>query len=275
MAAFHVFTPTASPEARNRAEKLLVDGLLDTSVTETMLAGPSALSLSADALEKIAASKARAPVRAIAATNLANRAFNEAWLDPSSKDKRAKAVKVFEALKKDYAAEYVVRANVGRLADWTLFRLNKLWIGEPAPELKGETADGKAVSLADYRGKVVYLAFHYSTSLGTDMYFSERKYLKDYGGKPFACVSVCLDCTKETLKQHNALNRVSWPNIADGGTLPPDTIRTYFPSPLAPGPNAKAWQIHDASAFVIDKHGIIRHIWGAGDAKAVLDELLK
>jgi hypothetical protein len=73
---------------------------------------------------------------------------------------RAESEKLFERAAADYAdVKFDFRSTIGDTAKAELFDIRHLSVGKSAPEVKGEDQDGKAFSLADYKGKVVLLDF--------------------------------------------------------------------------------------------------------------------
>ena len=49
--------------------------------------------------------------------------------------------------------------SIATAAERQLFEMERLVVGEPAPEITGTDIDGVEFKLSDYRGKVVFLDF--------------------------------------------------------------------------------------------------------------------
>jgi hypothetical protein len=66
---------------------------------------------------------------------------------------------LYERVAKDYADVKGFRGTLGEQAKKELFAFRFLAVGQPAPDIEGEDADGKKFKLSDYKGKVVLLDF--------------------------------------------------------------------------------------------------------------------
>jgi thiol-disulfide isomerase/thioredoxin len=120
-----------------------------------------------------------------------------------------------------------------------------LSIGNTMPALTSEGLDGKTVSLADYKGKVVVLDI-WATWCGPckAMIPHEREMVEKFKDKPFALVSISFDAEKKTLTDFLATEKMPWNhwwNGAEGKLI--DTLEIeVFPT-----------------IFVLDGSGKIRY----------------
>lgn len=94
-------------------------------------------------------------------------------------------------------------------------QLNKPGVGT-SPELAGTTLDGKEISLADYKGKVVMIDF-WATWCGpcvAEMPNVKKAYEK-YHEKGFEIIGVSLDRSVEPLQEYITENGITWANLFD------------------------------------------------------------
>ncbi|HZZ81265.1 MAG TPA: TlpA disulfide reductase family protein [Gemmataceae bacterium] len=118
-------------------------------------------------------------------------------------------------------------------------------VGTPAPEIDGETFDGKRVKLSDYRGKVVVLSFWFAgCGPCRAMIPHERELVERYRDKPFAMLGIYGAADyDEAIRVMNEKN-VTWPVVKTSN-----------------GPK-QITEIYGVSRFpvtvVIDADGIIR-----------------
>jgi uncharacterized protein HemY len=76
-------------------------------------------------------------------------AIGRSWLDRGQPDQARKA---FEA-----AIRECPGSEAAKTAGKRLYAMNHAAVGKPAPAFSAKTIDGAPVSLADFRGKVVFL----------------------------------------------------------------------------------------------------------------------
>lgn len=81
------------------------------------------------------------------------------WAALDSDKFEKEAVQLFTEVLEKYGDEEYDRKTIGDYAKSAIFEIQHLGIGKTAPEIIGEDIDGVAMSLSDYRGKVVMLDF--------------------------------------------------------------------------------------------------------------------
>ena len=153
--------------------------------------------------------------------------------------------------------------TLGAAAQSRLDAMQNLVEGKAAPEIAGVDFDGKPLSLADYRGKVVVLVF-WGSWCGPCMREvpHERALAARHKDKPFAVLGVNCDEDKQAAQKAIKDERMAWPNWHDGAP--------------GEGPIAKRYHIRAyPSVFVIDGKGIIRQRQAQGDGlDTAVDALL-
>ena len=144
-----------SPEVVSEALKLIrekfvtSDKLADVVQTLRRSDSPEAISLLRSVIQKNPSKKLQGLATLMLAQKLANNSSAEA-----------------EALFEDLVKNYSNTENIGRqkgtlseIAGKCLYEIRNLSVGRIAPNISGEDANGKKMSLNDYRGKVVLLTF--------------------------------------------------------------------------------------------------------------------
>jgi len=139
--------------------------------------------------------------------------------------------------------------------------------GQKAPNFSITTLDGKKLSLASLRGKVVLLDFWAQWCEPCKKELPElQKLSQAYAGKGVVVVSVNIDKQRENAERMAKQLGVSF----DVGLDPAGTVAGMYDLPKMP------------TSFVLDKKGIIRFVHegfeGSGDVtrfKQELDELAK
>ncbi len=154
-------------------------------------------------------------------------------------------LEILEKVAKDHKDLVVASNELGRKAAGELFLLKNLTPGQPAPALAGTSLDGKAVSLANHRGKVVLVMFWGDWSANAKKFYPWIKQTENrLAGKPFTVFGVNSD-TKEAATAAMTAQGFTFPAIFDGGSKD--------------GPAAASWQIKSWPAFfVLDSAGIVR-----------------
>jgi peroxiredoxin Q/BCP len=151
--------------------------------------------------------------------------------------------------------------------------MTKLAVGDPAPKFAGEAHTGEQISLAKYRGQqVVVLCFYPrdNTPLCTTQACAFRDDYQDFQQLGAVVIGVSAD-SLERHRQFAAKQRLPFLLLSDADSK----LRKAFGVP-------KTWGIFPGRVtYVIDKQGIIRHIFNAqftadrhvSEAKAVVESL--
>jgi len=118
-------------------------------------------------------------------------------------------------------------------------------VGEKAPQTVSEGLDGKRVTLADHKGKVVVLDFWATWCPPCRaMIPPTRKLVDKLDGRPFVFVSVSIDDTKPTLAAFLKRTKMPWAHWWDGSC----------------GEAAALWNVLAyPTVFVIDHKGVVRY----------------
>ncbi|CAN5285474.1 hypothetical protein BH10PLA2_BH10PLA2_33290 [soil metagenome] len=160
----------------------------------------------------------------------------------------AETVRLFTELGDKYP-EQKVAANLtyGSLAKSSIFEIQNLSVGKPAPEIAGEDLDGAKFKLSDFKGKVVMLSF-WGTWCGPCMALvpHEREIVERFKGKPFALIGVNSDTDKEQVHKALEKSKITWRSFwcGDKGVF---------------GPIPTAWNVNSwPTVYVLDQKGIIR-----------------
>jgi hypothetical protein len=117
------------------------------------------------------------------------------------------------------------------LAERLLDQVRRIAVGCPAPEIEGETLEGKKLRLSDYRGRVVMLVFGKAGCPGcVALYPRQRALLQRLTGCPFEVVGVHAGEEKDRAGVRAMLkqNQVSWPTVWSRGPVGHSTIETLW-----------------------------------------------
>ena len=127
--------------------------------------------------------------------------------------------------------------------------------GEAAPGFEGSTLDGRKVSLASLRGKVVLLEFMAAWCQPCIAALPETRRLhEEFGREGLEVVAVSLDegeASRKALEAVVARNAVSWPVVFDGGG---------WESPVAKAYNVSALPVH----VLVDRQSVVRLVGRSG-----------
>jgi thiol-disulfide isomerase/thioredoxin len=125
----------------------------------------------------------------------------------------------------------------------SLYALEHLTIGSPAPGIAGKDLHGRRLDLTAYRGRVVVPSFWF-TGCGPCMGMipQEQRLVKKYEGRRFALLSICGDESLETANKTAAEHKMNWPCWFDG----------------ADGPIAREWNVLGwPTIYILNEKGVI------------------
>jgi peroxiredoxin len=156
----------------------------------------------------------------------------------------------------ELAAKEAPTSSAGRRAAEELEAMTVIEVGKSAPDLAGKSLDGKPVTLAELRGRVVLVDFW---GMWCGPCVAQLPRLKDlrgrFKGKPFEILGVNSDEDVDTLRRFLKSNQIDWPQALDHGTS---------------GPISKSWHIRAwPASFLIDCQGVLRGVNLDFDALAV------
>ncbi len=139
----------------------------------------------------------------------------EARETPSSKIADPKRKERMIAIEKALAEK---PPTLGAMAAARLDDIRNLALGKPAPDFEGTGADGRPVKLSDFRGKVVVLAYWFS-SCGPCLRAipDEKALVARMKGRPFTLVGVVSDGLTDEARKVIASHGIDWPNVLTGG----------------------------------------------------------
>lgn len=104
----------------------------------------------------------------------------------------------------------------------------RLSAGNPAPDFTLPDENGKAVSLSDFRGKTVLLAFWSPRESTTPNNIEMLKTMyDDYKKSGFEIVAVAIDNNEQMWKNSIASQRVSWVNLSDLKGITSPIVKLY------------------------------------------------
>jgi len=162
------------------------------------------------------------------------------WGYGTNKQATARAKGLLSRVIKDFGKVQREGARLEQRAKPELMELERLSIGEVAPEITGETLDGQPLALSSYRGKVVVLRFWSGDCLeGKEM----RRLSDRVTGKPVQLLGVNCDVEVGPAKAEIEKYAVEWPSFNDGRS----------------GPISTTWYVNSwPTTFVLDRRGVIR-----------------
>lgn len=134
---------------------------------------------------------------------------------------------------------------LGALADAELFALRHLSIGKVAPDIAGGDLDGKAMTLAESRGKVTLVVFG-DTRCPFCLHEvpDHAKLLARHAGKPFAIVGVNGDSNRDKARAAFAAKGQTWRAFHDGPA----------------GPTQTRWGVTSwPTLYLLDADGVVRY----------------
>src|SRR5262249_47173236 len=128
----------------------------------------------------------------------------------------------------------------------------------PAPDISGPDQDGKTVSLADYKGKVVVVDFWTSWCGYCPLLVPELKDLQQrYAGRPFALLGSNMGDRMATFGKAVAEEKMTWRVCFDGERGP-----LYYKYQIGSFP----------TVVLIDHQGRERYYYGGLPPSSVLDK---
>lgn len=164
---------------------------------------------------------------------------------PNADDRKA-AIEFLEQVVNEFAdVPHWRHGTLGAGAKRGLFELQRLVVGNPAPETTGLDLLGQPLSLSDFRGKVVVLNFWGSWCGPCIFELPELKRLADEFGDRLAVVGVMSDSADEARKAIEK-HDVRFPNFIDGATRDGGIVKLW---------NVDSWP----TTYVLDEEGVIRH----------------
>jgi thiol-disulfide isomerase/thioredoxin len=137
--------------------------------------------------------------------------------------------------------------------------IRALGAGKPAPTMEGVDLDGRPMTLADFRGKVVLVSF-WATWCGPCMRLipHERSLLERFKDKPFAIVGVNADREREALRRALEKTEITW--------------RSFQNERPGKASIAEEWKVSGwPTLYLIDHEGIIGRRWNGVPGDKELD----
>jgi RNA polymerase sigma factor (sigma-70 family) len=147
-----------------------------------------------------------------------------------------------------------------------LAELRTIAVGKTAPDIVGQDADGRKMSLAEFRGKVVLLDFgsHQHCGACRRTYPRLRQLNAQFRTRPFVILGINNNDSRDVLKKLEADGEITWRCWWDGDAHDD------------PGPITQRWNIAGYPTFILlDHRGVIRARDVFPDDGKVLDELIE
>lgn len=137
-------------------------------------------------------------------------------------------------------------------------------VGNVAPEIRGTDLDGHAMSLREYRGKVVALVFwaHWC-NLCREQFPHYHELVERTTDQPFALLGVNCDPDRDLFERENLSRGIIW--------------RSWWDAVAVGGPVSRAWRLEGLPGVVlIDHEGIVRRRNLRGiDLDRAVDEMVR
>jgi len=152
--------------------------------------------------------------------------------------------------------------------------MTKLAAGDPAPDFRGTTADGREVALADFRGRKLVLYFYPRDD--TPHCTQQACSFRDHGAELAARGAAVLGVSTQDVASHRRFaekHRLSFPLLAD----PEGRVGRAYGTLGGPGLVARlktALGLAQRVTFIIDEHGRIAHVIDRPDVARHAEEVL-
>ena len=146
--------------------------------------------------------------------------------------------------------------------------------GDPAPEFRGTTTDGREVALADYRGRKLVLYFYPRDD--TPHCTQQACSLRDHAAELAARGAAVLGVSTQDVASHRRFSekyRLSFPLLADAD----GRVGRAYGTLGGPGLVARlksALGLASRVTFIIDEHGRIAHVIDRPDVAHHAEEVL-
>lgn len=146
--------------------------------------------------------------------------------------------------------------------------MSKLSIGDKAPHFEAQSYEGKTISLSDYAGKSIVILYFYprdNTPGCTKEACSMRDGMDELSGLGIQVLGVSTDSVKSHEKFRDKF-KLNFPLLSDKSK---EIVKAYDVQ--------SAFGSASRKSFLIDKNGVIRHIWNkvktSDHANEVMDKV--
>ncbi|NIP39876.1 MAG: peroxiredoxin [Candidatus Dadabacteria bacterium] len=144
--------------------------------------------------------------------------------------------------------------------------MSKLSVGDKAPQFEAQSYDGTTISLADYSGKSTVILYFYprdNTPGCTKEACSMRDGMDDLSDLGVQVVGVSTDSVKSHEKFRDKFG-LNFPLLSDKSK---EIVKAYDVQ--------SAFGTASRKSFLIDKDGVIRHIWNKVKTKDHANEVIE
>jgi peroxiredoxin len=253
-AAFYAFTGGGGTRTTTDAADFIVNGLADAKVVPTM----TQMARSGGGLDipaRLAQNTKSREIRGAALFAILDYEVDAVDRPPPGTALSADEVAARFAAATDkltrLASEYAgvnvstrLGDSVSEAARKKIFFIDRLTVGNTAPDFECALLDGKKANLSDFRGNVVVLDFWTTWCMPCRaMIPHERALVERLKGRPFKLLSISADDEKETLVQFLEKEKMPWLQMwsgAAGGFVDEYQVDSY------------------PKIFVLDAEGVIR-----------------
>lgn len=245
---------TAPLATRHADDPRMAPLLLYVQVPPWLKAKGEALVVAIDAATRSPAVKAASRWRMIA------RARDREWDGTLDEPGLAKLERALDAFTQEHGAqESPLGGAWADHAESARFALRHLRVGCEAPPIAGRDREGREMTLAEQRGKVVLLEFWaYWCEEWVAALPQAREQVAKRAAQPFVRVGVNCDPPSATLDSLFAARPVPWRSFMDGEP--------------ARGPIVRQWEVRAfPTLYLLDAGGVIRRKWRGLPEQAELD----